>query len=222
LVENLASAGDTSLVDEQLTPAPSPGVRIPWPTVREEIDAGGGLILHRARPQDAPAMTEAITASLEHLRPFMEWIANEPLSPARRLMLIAGWRHAWDNGGDMVFSMWLGDALVGGCGLHRRHGPHGLEIGYWVHVDHIGKGYATAASRALTTAAFEIPEIDFVEIHHDINNTRSGRVPAKLGYELIGDRPGEVHAPGDDGRDRIWRVTREAWAANTASASSTT
>jgi RimJ/RimL family protein N-acetyltransferase len=210
-VEELANTGDTPLVDEQLTPAPSPGARIPWPTVREELNAGNGLVLRRARAEDAEAMGEAITASIEHLRPFMEWIKAEPLSLARRRMLIAGWRNAWEHGGDMVFSMWAGDAYVGGCGLHRRHGPHGLEIGYWVHVDHIGKGYATATSRALTTAAFEIPDITFVEIHHDVNNHRSGRVPEKLGYELIGDRPGEVHAPGDDGRDRIWRVTREAW-----------
>lgn len=193
------------------TPAPSPGQRIAFPTVAEELDCGNGLVLRRCQIADAEALGVAITESIEHLRPFMEWIKNEPVPIEARRELIAGWRRSWDNGGDMVFSMWVGDTFVGGCGLHRRHGPHGLEIGYWVHVDHIGKGYATAASRAMTTASFNIPSINFVEIHHDVNNHRSGRVPEKLGYELIGDRDGEVHAPGDDGRDRIWRITRAAW-----------
>ena len=35
------------------------------------------------------------------------------------------------------------DAVVGGCGLHGRLDEHGLEIGYWVHVDRIGQGLAT-------------------------------------------------------------------------------
>lgn len=141
----------------------------------------------------------------------MGWIAYEPLDRQQRLDLVEQWRRDWDGGGDMVLFMWLDGELAGSCGLHRRLGPHGLEIGYWVHVDHVGKGCATSASRALTDAAFALPEIDFVEIHHDLNNVRSSRVPAKLGYQDQGVVPGEVHAPGDDGRDRIWRVTRAAW-----------
>jgi RimJ/RimL family protein N-acetyltransferase len=146
----------------------------------------------------------------------MAWIACEPLEREQRLALVEQWRKAWDGGGDMVLFMWLDGCFAGGCGLHRRLGRHGLEIGYWVHVDHVGKGCATRASRALTDAAFTLPEIEFVEIHHDLNNVRSSRVPAKLGYEDLGVVPGKVEAPGDDGRDRIWRVTRDAWERLTA------
>ena len=35
------------------------------------------------------------------------------------------------------------ERVVGGCGLHGRLDEHGLEIGYWVHVDRIGQGLAT-------------------------------------------------------------------------------
>ena len=54
---------------------------------------------------------------------------------------------------------------------------HTLEIGYWVHVDHLQKGYATEMARILTSAAFTVPGIERVEIHHDKANTRSGAIP---------------------------------------------
>ena len=76
------------------------------------------------------------------------------------------------------------ERVVGGCGLHGRHDEHGLEIGYWVHVDRIGQGLATEVSRALTDAAFAIPGIERVRIQCDERNVRSARVPEKLGYAL--------------------------------------
>lgn len=179
--------------------------------IAEELDAGDGLVLRRPRVEEAEAMGEAVTASIEHLRPFMAWISYEPVSIEDRRALIAAWNRAWDGGGDMVFTVWLGDAIVGSCGFHRRIGPGALEIGYWVHVDHINKGVATAISRALTSAAFTLPEIDFVEIHHDLGNVRSRRVPEKLGYELIAEIDGHEDANGRAGKDLVWRVTRDAW-----------
>src|SRR5438093_1311993 len=90
---------------------------------------------------------------------------------------------------------------AGGChacrgrGLHRRIGPGGLEIGYWVHVDHVGHGYATTAAGALTTLAFEDPAITHVEIHVEPANAASNRVPEKLGFELVGKKRVEPEAP---------------------------
>ena len=42
--------------------------------------------------------------------------------------------------------------VIGACGLMRRIGPRGLEVGYWVHVNHVQQGIATAAAGALTNA----------------------------------------------------------------------
>ena len=99
-------------------------------------------------------MHEAVTESIEHLRPWMPWIAEEPLHgrAASRAASPAG-RPLWDAG-DRVYGMFVGDEVVGGCGLHARIGPGGLEIGYWVRAGRTGRGYATAASRLLTDIAF--------------------------------------------------------------------
>lgn len=54
-------------------------------------------------------------------------------------------------------------AAVGSCGLHRRVGPGGLEIGYWIHPAVLRRGLATEAARLLTDAAFSVPGIDRVD-----------------------------------------------------------
>jgi RimJ/RimL family protein N-acetyltransferase len=179
-------------------------------------EGAGALVVRRWRVEDAPLMHEAVTESIEHLRPWMPWIADEPVTVEQRRERIAGWRNMWDDG-DRVYGMFVGEAVVGGCGLHRRIGPGGLEIGYWVRVGHTGRGYATEAARQLTAIAFAEPGIDRVEIRHDATNTASSRVPAKLGYVRVEDLHRPPVAPAETGVDHVWRITRAGWLARPGS-----
>ena len=111
----------------------------------------------------------------------------------------------------MVFGMFIGDVVVGGCGLHRRLGADGLEIGYWVHAAHVRRGYAARATEMLTSVAFSFPEIDLVEIHCDRSNSASQGVPRKLGFILIGQQTKPIQAPSETGLDDVWRLTRSEW-----------
>ena len=52
---------------------------------------------------------------------------------------------------------------------------------------------------------------DRVEIHMDAANVASARVPAKLGYTLLGEEAREILAPGHTGRGLAWAVSRAAW-----------
>jgi len=99
---------------------------------------------------------------------------------------------------------------VGSCGLHYRIGSGGAEIGYWIHVDHLRRGLATEVARQLTERAFADPAIDRVEVHHDRANVASGGVPPKLGFEHVSDTPRAPNAPGEEGVERVWRLTRAA------------
>jgi RimJ/RimL family protein N-acetyltransferase len=99
--------------------------------------------------------------------------------------------------------------LVGGAGLHRREGLGVMEIGYWVRSDRTGRGYASAAARALTEAAFRyLPDVNQVEIHMDVANDASAAVPRKLGYLLDREEERERFTPGHTGRGLVWIVTR--------------
>jgi ribosomal-protein-serine acetyltransferase len=181
---------------------------------------GEGLVLRCWTVADAAAMHDAVTASLEHLRPRMPWIRFEPLSRADREALIAGFERDRLAGGDVILGIWRGGTVVGGAGLHRRIGDGGLEIGYWVHIDHVGEGIATTATRLLTDVAVRQPGIDRVEIRHDVTNAASERIPEKLGYAPVGEVTSTLDlAPADTGTDRVWRTTPRTWTVGSAPAS---
>ena len=172
---------------------------------------GERLTIRQWQLDDLPALSDAITASREHLRPWMAWIVDEPLADADRLALIRSWGVARESGGEAVYGAFVGDEVVGSCGLHRRSGPEVLEIGYWVHVDHLGRGYASEIAATLTTAAFAVPGIELVEVHHDEANTRSRALPERLGFVYVGSKPDPPVAPNEIGVDIAWSITREQW-----------
>ncbi|HXZ99013.1 MAG TPA: GNAT family N-acetyltransferase [Candidatus Binatia bacterium] len=175
----------------------------------EEIPLGD-LTLRRWRAADAEALNRAIDESLEHLRPWMPWAGT--VSVDQRRATLARWERDWEQGGDLVWGLFDRGAVLGSFGLHRRLGPNGLEVGYWVHAGHTRRGLATAGAAAMTSVAFDVPGIELVEIHHDRANIASEGIPRKLGFVLVGDYP--RHQPPAAATTevmRAWRMTREAW-----------
>ena len=177
---------------------------------------GPTLTLRRWRTADAPDLCHLIESNLEHLRPWMAWIADEPLTVAQRVRMIEDWEDGWAAGGDAVLAVAEGAELVGSCGLHRRAGPDTLEIGYWVDHRHLRRGIASEVARLLTGAALAVPGITGVEIHHDKANVASGRVPAGLGYRWLGESVVDPAPPGRSGVDWAWRMDAADWTAPAA------
>ena len=169
----------------------------------------GQVSLRRWRPADAAAVLAAVLESQQHLRPWMPWA--DQYDGQRAAEYVRQCQAQWVSGDAFAYAIIVGDQIVGSAGLHRRVGDGGLEIGYWVHGDWTGRGIATDAAAALTVAALGLPGIDRVEIHHDVANVASGRIPAKLGYTRLGERPARdlwPPAPSDTGTDVIWQITR--------------
>ena len=136
------------------------------------------------QPNDAEILLQAITESVDHLRAWMPWAANEPSSLEEKIALLRRWRAQFDLDEDYVYGIFSPDEseVWGGTGLHKRVGDEGLEIGYWIRADLINKGLATEISAALTSVAFSIHNVDRVEIHCDPANVRSASVPRKLRF----------------------------------------
>lgn len=173
---------------------------------------GRGVVLKRWRESDAEAFATAATESAEHLRPWVASMAAEPLSLGERRAMLAEREREWLDGGDVALAVIAEGHVAGGCGLHRR-GAGTLEIGYWIHSSFLRRGLATAASALLTDAAFSIPGINHVEIHHDKANVPSAGIPRRLGFEFVGEQPNEQPAPSDTGIDFTWRMSRAVWLA---------
>lgn len=144
------------------------------------------LVIRCYEPDDAPKLHEAITRSLDHLRPWLPWVQQEPKPPEARAGLVRLFRGQFDLGLDYAFGIFdkMEKKLIGSTGLHTRIGKNAREIGYWIGVDHIGNGYATEAVSALVKTAFGIEGVSRIEIRCAPENTRSQHVPEKLGFKM--------------------------------------
>ena len=142
------------------------------------------LVIRCWEPRDAPLLKEALDTSLEHLRPWMPWAADEPQTLDEKVDLLRRFRGSFDHGDDFVYGIFSGDerAVVGGTGLHTRVGADALEIGYWIRASEVGRGYAAEATAALTLVAFRVCGVDRVEIRVDPANEKSLAIPRRLGF----------------------------------------
>lgn len=166
------------------------------------------------------------------LRPFRESdldayaavLLAEPVRRSLRLPGDVGHEQAWRQ-----MAAWLGQwelrgtgqwaleerstgAFVGRAGLHwpERVDWPGVEVGWTLHPDHWGRGYATEAGQRSIAYAFEEVGVDEVFSCILPDNTASQAVARRLGLELIEERtlshfPAEPHG--------IWRLTRAQWTA---------
>lgn len=174
--------------------------------VPEEIDVGAhGLVLRRLGLADAAGLVAAIERSLPELRRFMPWAMEDPT-----LESVTAFLASVAAGPAMGFGLLeAGGELVGGFGLHDRRGPGIIEIGYWVRSDRTGRGFATAAARALTDVAFDcFPVVDRIEIRCDPANAASAAIPPKLGYRLDRTDAVEVEAEAQTGMQQVWALDR--------------
>ena len=142
------------------------------------------LVLRCWEPRDAPLLKEAVDSSIDHLLPWMPWAVHEPQSLEEKVSLLRQFRGNFDLGQDFVYGMFTPDEqqAVGGTGLHTRIGDDALEIGYWIRASRAGEGLATESTAALTRVAFELTDVDRIEIRCEPDNERSRAIPRKLGY----------------------------------------
>ena len=172
----------------------------------------GDVTVRRWRVRDGAALREAIVASADALRPRMGWVDAWLADDCDPEGTIRGWNRDWEEGGDVVLAIHVDGALAGSTGLHRRIGPRGLEIGYYLFPAWHGRGIATTAAGLCTDLAFADPRIDVVRILHDVSNAPSEGIPRRLGYAFVEDAPStRAQAPADVGVDRVWEVRRADW-----------
>jgi ribosomal-protein-serine acetyltransferase len=172
----------------------------------EDLLSRPPVTLRRHRADDLDAVFQAVTESLDHLRPWLPWAAGYTRQSAAEFLAKSA--QGWADGTEYGYAIIAGGVLAGGCGLMRRIGPGGLEIGYWVHQAWTRRGLATAASAALVEAAFRLPGVDRIEIVHDELNVASAGVPRKLGFTQVARRSVDPAPPAGTGTGIVWRLLR--------------
>ncbi len=178
------------------------------------------LVIRCYNPTDALYLQKAVQESVEHLRPWLPWVKDEPEELKVKIERLRLFRADFDLSKNYMYGVFDPNEtqLLGGTGLHPRVGSNAFEIGYWIHVNHVNKGYATEISAALTKVAFEIEHVNRVEIHCDPNNIKSAAIPKKLGYvyeATLRNRCENIDGELID--SMIWSILRENYSKSLAS-----
>jgi len=80
------------------------------------------------------------------------------------------------------------DALIGCCGLRPYNMEEGIyEIGFHLHPDYWGKGFATEAAKAIIDYAFDTIKVHDLFAGHNPNNLDSATILVKLGFHHTHD-----------------------------------
>jgi len=167
------------------------------------------LVLRPWLAEDLEALHDALTESVEHLKPWIPWATPKAPTHEQTEARLGIWLDEFINGDTFLYAAFdrSDSTLVGGIGFFPRIGPGALEIGYWMRLSRAGAGFATEATRAMTSAGLRVRGVERLEIHLDPANVSSRRVPEKLGYRLLQIR--DEDAPdGGTRRTAVFELTR--------------
>ena len=117
-----------------------------------------------------------------------EWIASHAAIEAQQ--------------GEAIFCISQDDAVVGAASLNRNNpaaeGAGTAEIGYWLAPQVWGRGLATESARALIAHAFDHPRLSGLTSGYFEDNSASGRVLVKCGFQ-----------PAED--EQTWSAARQGF-----------
>jgi RimJ/RimL family protein N-acetyltransferase len=166
------------------------------------------LILRPTQLDDLDRWAELL-ADAESAR-FIGGVQPKPIV-WRMLMSQAG---AWALSGVAMFSVIEKETgrWIGRVGPWQPFGWPGTEVGWGLHPDSCGKGYALEAARASMAYAFDT--LGWTDVIHCIHpdNTASQRVAVKLGSVNRG--PGTMPPPYEHDPIDIWGQSREDFRKN--------
>lgn len=162
------------------------------------------LILRMPQTSDGKVVHEAITASINELRPWMGFAQKGQTAEETEINTRES-HVSFLKREKLRMLIFLKDTkqFVGSSGLHNIDWDvRKFEIGYWCDTRLSGKGYMTEAIAGLTAFTFEQLEANRVQIQCDARNSKSRAIPERLGYQLEGIlRSEDLSVDGSELRD---------------------
>jgi RimJ/RimL family protein N-acetyltransferase len=117
------------------------------------------------------------------------------------------------SGGDVVDLLVCdGDDRLGDVSLAPIDQRRGwANLGYWIHPDRQGEGYATEAARLVVTHGFEELRLHRISAVVLAGNDASKRVVEKLGFVHEGTKRDDAFVDGEYVDRDVYAVLREEW-----------
>lgn len=145
-----------------------------------------GLELRLLEHRHARLLFDLTVQNREHLRLYLPWAAHlQAVSQTESFIKTSLEQFARHDG--FQAGIFLHGELVGMVGLHYvRWDTERTELGYWLAEHAQGQGIATRVVQALCRYCFDELRLGRVEIRCAPGNTRSRRVPERLGFTQEG------------------------------------
>jgi RimJ/RimL family protein N-acetyltransferase len=173
------------------------------------------VVMRCWEPEDTPALRRLIAENLEHLRPWIPWIEDEPRPLEEKLREVRGWRAAFDMDQSWYYAMLEedGKTLAGGM-VMNPFGADTVELGAWGSAGRLGRGYHSEAAAVMTRVAFDVLGRTRVQGVCEATNERSIAVMRRLGFTHEAT-PRHL----DEGRridEQVWSMLADEWPASPA------
>ena len=166
------------------------------------------LRLRRWSPDDASAVRAALDASDAHLRPWIPFMRHEPRSLTGTRTWLAERSARFETGEVYAYGVFKhpppNATLVGEVLLIS--GADALELGYWIDVRHVRRGYGAEATSGALDAARRCGYARF-ELRCSPDNAGSIRLATQLGFRLRATESGSFVAPDGAAHDtQVWTL----------------
>lgn len=156
------------------------------PEAPETLELAGGLFMRPLTLGDAPVVFDAVQGERSELRTWLPWV-DQTETVADTIRFVEEAQQRREDGSALVYGLWQEIEFAGVVDLHAIDHENGsAQIGYWLRCAARGQGLATQSSMALLGIAFEILELERVEIRCAVQNEPSQAIPRRLGFALEG------------------------------------
>jgi RimJ/RimL family protein N-acetyltransferase len=174
------------------------------------------LVIRAYTADDVVEMQRVVSASRDHLIPWLPWCRTGHLDVESSLAEVMGWRMDFRKPmtiSRIVLGVYLKETgeLIGGSGIHDiRRDTASCETGYWMSPSHLRKGYTLEAcqrtiSWALTSQESGGMGLRRVRVYTSDQNQASSKLCEKL------DITAEVHQRDDYFVEGVGLTTRLGW-----------
>jgi RimJ/RimL family protein N-acetyltransferase len=142
------------------------------------------LVVRALEPRDAAELARVIADNAHHLRPWIEWAREGPRTEDAALDATRRMRGRFDLSESFAFAITEARSarIVGGAVLAPNPVEASASIGYWLAQASTGQGFATETVLALVRVAFEVENLELVEIQCAADNERSALVARRAGF----------------------------------------
>ena len=145
-----------------------------------------GLELRLLELRHSEALFSLIDQNREHLERWFPWV-QETKKVEDTESFIRSVLGGFAQGNGFQTGIWVDGELAGVIGLNYVSSEfHATELGYWLSADYEGRGVVTKVCRYLCTYLFEELELNRIEIRCSEKNSRSRKIPERLGFTLEG------------------------------------